>query len=66
VLTRPRRGLGHWSLTPWHELAMVSQTESKRNYNPAFAPPPGIKAPPKAVVFAARTGDLMFFPQFRA
>ena len=50
---------GHWSITPWQELAAwFLATEFRQMPIKHFPAPAGIKAPPLS--FAARTGDLLF------
>jgi TDG/mug DNA glycosylase family protein len=59
VLTSPSGAAsGHWSLTPWRELA--TWFHATRSIMPIkhFPAPAGIKAPPLS--FAARSGDLLF------
>jgi len=55
-----RRGLRHWSVTPWHELANgFSRRQSQSNANPALRRPTRHQAPP--LVFLGATGDLVHF-----
>lgn len=59
VLTSPSGAAsGHWSLTPWQELA--TWFHATRSIMPIkhFLAPAGIKAPPLS--FAAKSGDLLF------